>query len=271
MKWKYKAVMFLTLLIFCVGSVCATEPDNNITINHVSVNGSSDLTDTVNNTDLDRAVNPHVKTDLNFTNTNFNSSYNLTNKSFKNSNISDLMNNTDDINLLINKLNSSDENILIDTLSIKDIMNNLFKDNGVINLTSTIDYINHVLNYDIVQMRITLKTVKEYLINIDTNNLKSNPNIYLKPFMLGLNNKLSKLSVLSAFVDVLSDYFKTNIKPNQNLKDVNDTNVTYIITPNIKHHIKQLTHMIAYLNIMERFLKSINNDLTLINNEMKRV
>ena len=28
MKWKYKAVMFLTLLIFCVGSVCAAEPDN---------------------------------------------------------------------------------------------------------------------------------------------------------------------------------------------------------------------------------------------------
>ena len=28
MKWKYKAVMFLTLLIFCVGSVCAADPDN---------------------------------------------------------------------------------------------------------------------------------------------------------------------------------------------------------------------------------------------------
>ncbi|MCQ2964316.1 MAG: hypothetical protein MJ203_01965, partial [archaeon] len=28
MKWKYKAVMFLTLLIFCVGSVCAAEPNN---------------------------------------------------------------------------------------------------------------------------------------------------------------------------------------------------------------------------------------------------
>ncbi len=28
MKLKYKAVMFLTLLIFCVGSVCAADPDN---------------------------------------------------------------------------------------------------------------------------------------------------------------------------------------------------------------------------------------------------
>ena len=27
MKLKYKAVMFLTLLIFCVGSVCATDQD----------------------------------------------------------------------------------------------------------------------------------------------------------------------------------------------------------------------------------------------------
>ena len=36
MKWQYKTVMFLTLLIFCVGNVCATDPDNNITINHDS-------------------------------------------------------------------------------------------------------------------------------------------------------------------------------------------------------------------------------------------
>ena len=53
MKLRYKIIMFLMLLIFCVGSVCAVEPDNIITINNVSViNGSSDLTDTVNNTVL---------------------------------------------------------------------------------------------------------------------------------------------------------------------------------------------------------------------------
>ena len=43
MKLKYKAVMFLTLLIFCVGSVCATEPNNttntNLTDNQNIENG----------------------------------------------------------------------------------------------------------------------------------------------------------------------------------------------------------------------------------------
>ena len=34
MKLKYKAVMFLTLLIFCVGSVCATDSDN-VTVDSV--------------------------------------------------------------------------------------------------------------------------------------------------------------------------------------------------------------------------------------------
>ena len=40
MKWKYKAVMFLTLLIFCVGSVCATEPNNN-TNEKISIDDSN--------------------------------------------------------------------------------------------------------------------------------------------------------------------------------------------------------------------------------------
>ena len=33
MKWKYKAVMFLILILFCVGSVCAADPDNNSNVN----------------------------------------------------------------------------------------------------------------------------------------------------------------------------------------------------------------------------------------------
>ena len=33
MKLRYKTLIFLTLLIFCVGSVCAADPDNNSTVN----------------------------------------------------------------------------------------------------------------------------------------------------------------------------------------------------------------------------------------------
>ncbi|MCQ2738086.1 MAG: hypothetical protein MJ224_05720, partial [archaeon] len=33
MKLRYKTLMFLTLLIFCIGSVCAADPDNNTNIN----------------------------------------------------------------------------------------------------------------------------------------------------------------------------------------------------------------------------------------------
>ncbi len=33
MKWKYKSLMFLILLIFCIGSVCATEPNNTTNTN----------------------------------------------------------------------------------------------------------------------------------------------------------------------------------------------------------------------------------------------
>ena len=38
MKVLYKTIMFLTLLIFCVGSVCATDPDN--TDDNVSIDSS---------------------------------------------------------------------------------------------------------------------------------------------------------------------------------------------------------------------------------------
>ena len=52
MKLKYKAVMFLTLLIFCVGSVCATDPDNtthtNLTDNQNIENGLNNIISTCN-------------------------------------------------------------------------------------------------------------------------------------------------------------------------------------------------------------------------------
>ena len=40
---------------------------------------------------------------------------------------------------------------------------------------------------------------------------------------------------------------------------------------NLSSHVKQLTHMIAYLNFIENFLKSINTDLRLIDNIIQRV
>ena len=84
-------------------------------------------------------------------------------KILENSSVNDLMNksmyNKKDIKPLINVLNSSDDNFLINNITIKDIMNNLFKEDGFINLTSTINYIDYILDYDIIQMRITLKTI----------------------------------------------------------------------------------------------------------------
>ena len=60
MKLKYKAVMFLTLLIFCVGSVCATEPNNT---------NSDNITDSVNDYNTMRAcINRLEANDINQTN-----------------------------------------------------------------------------------------------------------------------------------------------------------------------------------------------------------
>ena len=141
-----------------------------------------------------------------------NNSYNAS-EILKNSSISDLMNKTMYNNEKnINSLNFSNDNILIDNLTIKDIMNNLFKDDGVINLSSTINYIDHIINYDIVQMRITYKTVKEYLININVNNVNiSAVDKDLKPFMLGLRNKAGKLTVLAIFINARLDSVKSYI------------------------------------------------------------
>ena len=36
MKWRYKTVMLIILLLLCVGSVCATGPDNNTTQNNLT-------------------------------------------------------------------------------------------------------------------------------------------------------------------------------------------------------------------------------------------
>ena len=119
-------------------------------------------------------------------------------------------------------LNSSDDNFLINNITIKDIMNNLFKEDGFINLTSTINYIDYILDYDIIQMWITLKTIKEYLVNLNESNVNvSNVDNHLKPFMLGLRNKGAKLNMFAIYIGVLGDYFKTNIKPNQ-LENINN-------------------------------------------------
>ena len=59
MKLKYKAVMFLTLLIFCVGSVCATDPDN-VTVD----SGLNSVNSPVKNTtDVSNDPVGHIMTD----------------------------------------------------------------------------------------------------------------------------------------------------------------------------------------------------------------
>ncbi len=62
MKLKYKAVMFLTLLIFCIGSVCATEP-NNTTSDSVTVDGGlNPVNPPINNTsDIVKMVNSELE------------------------------------------------------------------------------------------------------------------------------------------------------------------------------------------------------------------
>ena len=57
MKWKYKTVMFLTLLIFCVGSVCATDPDNT-----TGDGGLNPVNPPINNTtDIVKMVNSELE------------------------------------------------------------------------------------------------------------------------------------------------------------------------------------------------------------------
>ena len=59
MKLKYKAVMFLTLLIFCVGSVCATDSDN-VTVD----SGLNSVNSSVKNTtDVSNGSVGHIMTD----------------------------------------------------------------------------------------------------------------------------------------------------------------------------------------------------------------
>ena len=60
MKWKYKTVMFLTLLIFCVGSVCATDPNNT-----TGDGGLNPVNPPINNTtDVVKIVNSVVSSEL---------------------------------------------------------------------------------------------------------------------------------------------------------------------------------------------------------------
>ncbi|MCQ2964941.1 MAG: hypothetical protein MJ203_05180, partial [archaeon] len=64
MKLFYKTVMFLTLLLFCVGSVCATDPDNT-TSDSVTVGGGlSPVNPPINNTtDVSDEPVGHIMTD----------------------------------------------------------------------------------------------------------------------------------------------------------------------------------------------------------------
>ena len=59
MKWKYKSLMFLILLIFCVGSVCAADPDeDNSVIVGDYVDDSSKRADMVDATAAFKEISP---------------------------------------------------------------------------------------------------------------------------------------------------------------------------------------------------------------------
>ena len=62
MQWKYKAVMLLTLLIFCIGSVCAAD---NTTSDNVTGDGRlSPVNPPINNTtDVSNEPVGHIMTD----------------------------------------------------------------------------------------------------------------------------------------------------------------------------------------------------------------
>ena len=170
MKRKYKTVMFLTLLIFCVGNVCAVEPNNNTIVNE-----SSNLNAAVNN-DLNN-ISCNLKHDK-IVGTDNDLFMKLVKEKFKNKSIGDsgmdmlhsvskeeLDNYYAYLNVRGNLSSNSQLNLTIDELMNLPLND---KTSGLV-LNATINYIDYIIDYDISQVRCYLKSQLSESSNIGSN------------------------------------------------------------------------------------------------------
>lgn len=354
MKWFYTYLMFLILILFCVGNVCAVDSNNidsesfilsdsddmiNITSNIINKNYNSNNVQTINdyynytlnqyennftkqNNHLSKLISENpvdkdyaIKTNYTVYNSNnpvdnkfivnYNGSiYNNSILLFNNSNsinnhvktnptknitgyynISEMLSNCscgtllkesmdksiidnkEKVNLLVNVFKKSNKNNKIDNITIHSLLEDLFKNGMFINLNSTIDCIDYVINYDIVQLRNCLITMKKCLVEfnesdeINMSDIDNNKN--LKLLMGQLEQKVTKLALLGAYTTILDNYFKTN-----SITKLNNKTLVKQSTGenNLSSMIKKITYMVGYLNILKQYLITINNNLKDINN-----
>ncbi len=244
MKGKYKLLMLLMLILFCVGSVCAAEPDNNITISKFSViNGSSDFAD-INSSD--KCLN-----DSDMTNQD------LLIKMFQGKIKCDNSNNI--IGKLVHNITAGKSkekenhiyNVQLKTLS-KSIINNL----------NTIDYeINKTLNDD----RSCFNNLIKKIDVLKRKNLK-NPSIAinnsLKECDKCLNSVNTYFYTFKSYLNQISDYlvFKKSLR-DQNIS-INDNDVLNIdnsIINSINSKVKCLYVLKCKLEDIATCLNSINS------------
>ena len=269
MKWKYKSLMFLILMLFCVGGVCATDPDNNTTINDVTVvNESSNLNVAVssdlNNISCNLTHDKIVGTDNDLF-------MKLVKEKFKNKSIGDsgidmlhsvskeeLDNYYAYLNVRGNLSSNSQLNLTIDELMNLPLND---KTSGLV-LNATINYIDYIIDYDISQLRCYLKSQLSESSKIDSNETVIN---LTKTIDNNLKSKTDNLKKLKNFLISLQDYYKTKIYKN----NIPSNKTNNLILDNkcisdgnhLKLFQKDLKSMIGDLNLMTKYLKSIKESL----------
>lgn len=270
MKWKYKSLMFLILILFCVGGVCAVDPDNSTNVNSTFVNESTNMMDNINNTDLIG----------NITDNNSNSL---------------LCSNSTNVNT---NLNNSCKNLSLnnDTLKLINTINDVFKDKEVPNTVRKImdesctedkltAYYEHQLTKLTENIKQAFKTIDNdinrdlkkifYNLKVTTKSLRDNAVKYnltskvnSKPNIVRLVNHMLKsiegnLISINGYSKVLTYYLDEMDNYNKLKKMIaNDTEISLIVdVDNSKDNLKS---RLENLNTISNTLKDIRSNLNYI-------
>ncbi|MCQ2738275.1 MAG: hypothetical protein MJ224_06665, partial [archaeon] len=154
MKLKYKVVMFLTLLILCVGSVCAAEPNNTTSDNVIGDVGLSPVNPPITNTtDVVKIVNSVVGSELEKRDTI------IQNQELR---IKNLENNSAEKDIRINELNNTVNNQSVIINSLKDDNKILTDSNKVLtDRVQALEYSKLTQSNRIKSLEIDIKNLEE--------------------------------------------------------------------------------------------------------------
>ena len=267
MKWKYKSLMFLILILFCVGGVCATDPDNNTNINNGTVinNGSNDLNYTVNN----GTVINNGSNDLNYT------VMELVKERFK------------------DKIIGSEVLKMIPNPDQKNIINNYYeqkleklRNNIITNLNNIDNEIDKDLNrkVNVLEKKSNLLNCIDFnKINSLLNNTNNSAGIQqvnkiaktLKVINGSINSIINHSKLIMHYLDTINGYrlIKEMLNNNSLTDESLQQDIDNITLDYLKNRVDELNRMVDTLNSMRNYLDSVSGNLKsmvdIINQQIK--